>query len=157
MQRLRDYEQRIEQHMAMQRMWDKDIILYNEQSKRMTELVGEHQSMKLRVEAHEKAQETLDNEARLNRRKIQTLEAKLRASRKSSESLPSARLDVQAIANAHVAEKAVLRKECNILQKENKELRDDLEETQAMVEILKAQVSGTQGLVNPGALASAMA
>ncbi len=46
---------------------------------------------------------------------------------------------MQAIANAHVAEKAVLRKECNILQKENKELRDDLEETQAMVEILKAQ------------------
>ncbi len=43
---------------------DKDIILYNEQSKRMTELVGEHQSMKLRVEAYEKAQETLDNEAR---------------------------------------------------------------------------------------------
>ncbi|KAH8105801.1 hypothetical protein DFH11DRAFT_1833049 [Phellopilus nigrolimitatus] len=62
-QRLRDYEKRIEQLTAMHRMWNKDISLYNEQSKEMSELISEHQKMKQHVEAYEKAQEGAEEAA----------------------------------------------------------------------------------------------
>lgn len=43
---------------------NKDIVLYNEQSKEMSQLISEYQKMKLRVEAAEKAQEDLDDRAK---------------------------------------------------------------------------------------------
>ncbi|KAI5124581.1 hypothetical protein M0805_003100 [Coniferiporia weirii] len=150
-QRLRDYEKRIEQLTAMHRMWNKDITLYNEQSKEMSELTSEYQKMKLRVGEYEKAQEDAETTARASRQRIQTLEASLRAAQwKAHAHQPS----VVQMMNLQASDRAALEKNNRRLREENEELRNEMDELQAMVEVLRAQVTGARGLVQPESLIS---
>jgi len=144
--RLRDYEKRIEQLTAMHRMWNKDIVLYNEQSKEMSQLISEYQKMKLRVEAYEKTQDDLESRARADRQRIHTLEATLRSSQMSKD---QRRLQPTDVAVAQTADRDFLALANKKLREENAELRDEIDEVKAMVEVLKAQVTGTRGLISP--------
>ena len=132
----------------------------------MSQLVSEHQKMKLRVEAYEKTQQELESKARYvlffstrrhhaltdayfssaDRRRIQALEASLRSMRMTTD---QRRLPVTEIARAQTAERNALAAANKKLQEENAVLRDEIDEVKAMVEVLKAQVMGTRGLVSP--------
>ncbi|THH07304.1 hypothetical protein EW145_g3485 [Phellinidium pouzarii] len=166
-QRLRDYEKRIEQLTEMHRMWyisahllnqmvislptritssrNKDIMLYNEQSKEMSELISEHQKMKMRVEDYGKAQEDAEVAARESRQRIQTLEASLRVAQRVAQ---QPRPNVMQMLTLQSAERDALAKSNTALREENEELRNELDELRAMVEVLRAQQTGTKGLVH---------
>ncbi|KAH8117372.1 Hamartin protein-domain-containing protein [Phellopilus nigrolimitatus] len=152
-QRLRDYEKRIEQLTAMHRMWNKDISLYNEQSKEMSELISEHQKMKQRVEAYEKAQEDAEEAARASQRRIQALEANLCAAERSADPYRP-NVNVMQMLTLQAAEQNALAKSNSALLRENEGLREEMDELRATLEVLQAQSSGIRGLVRPEGLIS---
>ncbi|TDL27395.1 hypothetical protein BD410DRAFT_762281 [Rickenella mellea] len=145
-QRLRDYEKRIEQLTAMHRMWNEDVETYNEQAAEIAGLQSDYQKMVLRLESYEKTQMEMEEVDRANRRRIQTLEANLRARRQSSDE--ARRNPVHAIATFS-QERSELGKVNGRLRQENELLREEVEEMKAMVEVLKTQITGRRGLVHP--------
>lgn len=81
--RLRDYEKRIEQHMKMQRVWyaylyswfpflfvlrytyrDEDFRKFNERADQMEIMRSEYKKMEMRLESYEKTQVELEEDAR---------------------------------------------------------------------------------------------
>ncbi|EJD05853.1 uncharacterized protein FOMMEDRAFT_139182 [Fomitiporia mediterranea MF3/22] len=144
--RLRDYEKRIEQLTAMLRMWNNDIVQYNEQAKQMTELVSEHQKMKMRAEEYEKALADAEASAQSSRRRIQILEASLRSA--ELRAAPQ-RQNVEHMLAEQAKERDALAMNNKALREENEGLRDDIDELRAMVEVLKEKVSGSTGLISP--------
>ena len=83
--------------------------------------------------------------SRTARRQIQVLEASLDSALRSSSAAPRIPPDFEA---ARSAERAALSKQNERLREENLGLRDELEEMRAMVEVLKAQLTGRTGLVD---------
>jgi predicted nucleic acid-binding Zn-ribbon protein len=80
------------------------------------------------------------------RRQVQALEARLALANKKSEKM-SRHMPADQIA-AFVVEKSSLARANDKLREENLDLRDEVEEMRAMLEMLKAQVGGRRGLVS---------
>ncbi|KAF7984045.1 hypothetical protein HWV62_17573 [Athelia sp. TMB] len=143
--RLRDYEQQIEQHIKMQRLWDDDFQKFNARGEELDLMKSKYRQMEMRLETYEKIHAEMDDSARVYRRQIQALEARLAVANKKNGA--SRHMPAEEIA-AFVAEKAALTNSNTQLRDENIDLREEIEEMTAMVEMLKAQVSGKKGLVS---------
>ncbi|KAI0064641.1 hypothetical protein BV25DRAFT_1869288 [Artomyces pyxidatus] len=144
--RLRDYEKRIEQLMTLQKLWDADVQKYKDQSELMKVLLSQYKKMELRLDTYEKTHAELEEQARVSRRQIQTLEAKLSAARKMHSNRPQSTQHATYIKDAATK----FMDDNNRLRKVNAELTEEIEEMKAMVEVLRAQVSGHSGvLVDP--------
>ncbi|KDR81843.1 hypothetical protein GALMADRAFT_221714 [Galerina marginata CBS 339.88] len=142
--RLRDYERQIEQHVKVQKMWDEDFAKFNDSENDIKTMQSQFKQMSMRLESMEKAQEESEDLARGYRRQIQTLEAQLKQMRhrKDSPRIPFA----QGITSIQI-EKATLNAANAQLREENIDLKFEVEEQAAMVELLKGQIS-RQGLVS---------
>ncbi|TFK72200.1 hypothetical protein BDN72DRAFT_792826 [Pluteus cervinus] len=138
--RLKDYEQRIEQHVKMQRLWQ-----FNERVEQITLLQSQMKQMQLRVESYEQSQATMEEQARAYRRQIQGLEARFTHLKRKSSGV---RLPPPEFAHALAEEKLDLQQKNIKLREENKELKDEVEELTAMMEVLKADRSGRRGLIS---------
>ncbi|KAH7924575.1 hypothetical protein BV22DRAFT_1090648 [Leucogyrophana mollusca] len=139
--RLRDYERQIEQHIRMQKLWDADFEKFNNRAEELQEMKSKYKQMELQLESFEKTQSKMDDEARCYRRQNQALEARLALAQKKNEvsrHLPEAEI------TAFVSEKASLTAANARLREENAELKDEIEEMRAMLEVLK----GRKGLVS---------
>ncbi|KAI0256629.1 hypothetical protein BJV78DRAFT_1117085 [Lactifluus subvellereus] len=138
--RLNDYEQRIEQHTAMQKLWDADVQKYKEQTEVMKVMLSKYKKMELRLEAYERTHSEMEEQARGSRRQVQTMEAKLKL-------IPS-RTSPKTPRTSAGTEFSRLREANTKLHGENVELKDEIEELKAMVEMLRAQVRGHSGLLS---------
>ncbi|KAI9510233.1 hypothetical protein F5148DRAFT_1180877 [Russula earlei] len=138
--RLKDYEQRIEQHATMQRLWDVDVQKYKEQTEAMRVLLSKYKKMELRLDAYEKTHSAMEEQARTSRRQIQTMEARLK--------LTPNRAPHRTPRTSSGTEFSRLREENAKLHGENVELKDEIEELKAMVEMLRAQARGHSGLLS---------
>ncbi|KAI0310892.1 hypothetical protein OF83DRAFT_1226103 [Amylostereum chailletii] len=143
--RLRDYEQRINELTALQRLWDADVHKYKEQTELIKSILSKHKKMALRLESYEQTHASMEEQARASRRQIQTLEAKLsfanarhKTARRDSESGGRA---------AAVAETSRLTRDYARLREENNDLKDQVDDLTAMLEVLRAQVDGRTGLL----------
>ncbi|KAJ7285718.1 hypothetical protein C8J57DRAFT_1285608 [Mycena rebaudengoi] len=144
--RLHDYERQIEQHMKVQQLWDADFTKYKERGEEVEAMKSGYKQMEIRLHSYEETHRELDDSARAYRRQIQALEARLaQATRKNEAS--KQRTSAMDIA-AFVAEKRKLLDANNQLTADNAVLREEIEDMTAMVELLKAQVSGRRGLVS---------
>ncbi|KAF8162891.1 hypothetical protein B0H34DRAFT_693349 [Crassisporium funariophilum] len=143
--RLRDYERQIDQHIKVQRMWDEDFAKFNERADEIESMKSYCRQMEMRVVSMESSQAEMDDSARVYRRQIQTLEAKLNQEKHKTESprIPFA----QEIAS-FATEKATLAAANTKLREENMDLKEEVEELRAMMELLKGQHSGRRGLVS---------
>jgi len=139
--RLKDYEQRIEQHTAMQRLWDADVQKYKEQTEAMKVLLSKHRKMELRLETYEKTHNEMEEQARTSRRQIQTMEAKLKL---INNRTPTPQKTPRTSSGTEFSR---LREENVKLHEENVELQDEIEELKAMNELLRAQARGHSGLL----------
>ncbi|KAL5529209.1 hypothetical protein ACEPAG_5183 [Sanghuangporus baumii] len=143
--RLRDYEKRIEQLTAMLRLWNKDINQYNEQAKEMAQLLGEHQKMKLRVEGYEKALADADADVQKYRYRIQSLEVSLRTAKR----VEPQRRDVEQMLSEQANQRSTLEKSNKALREENEQLRIEMDDLRAQLEVLNAKANGLTGLISP--------
>jgi len=143
--RLRDFEQQIEQHVRMQRLWDKDFETFNKQKADMEVMKSRYKQMELRLESLEKTLAELEGAGRVYRRHIQSMEAHHPKAVMQDE-------DVRQIVAKElaglVAEKTILLDTKKQLRERNAELMEELEEMRAMVEVLKGQISRRKGLVS---------
>ncbi|KAJ6496556.1 hypothetical protein C8R47DRAFT_1114575 [Mycena vitilis] len=142
--RLHDYERQIEQHLKVQRLWDSDFAKFTERGEEMQLIKAQYRQMEIRLQSHEESQAEWDENARVYRRQIQALEAQLAQAKRKADK-PSRRPEEIA---AFVVEKKALLDANTQLTKENLDLREDLEDMTAMVEVLKGQVSGRKGVVS---------
>ena len=79
--RLRDYERQIEQHVKMQRLWyvglqsrcrmilrcyvrDSDFQKFNDRGEEIQSVKSQYRKMEMRLESYEKTQEQMDEQAR---------------------------------------------------------------------------------------------
>ncbi|KIM49478.1 hypothetical protein M413DRAFT_109137 [Hebeloma cylindrosporum] len=143
--RLQDYERQIEQHLKVQRLWDEDFAKFNDRENDIKLMQSRYKQMEMRLESLEKTQEEMEENARIYRRQIQTLEARLNQTRRATEN--PRELFAHEIAS-FAAEKAALRTANDNLREENLELKDEVEELKAMVEMLRGQHTGGRGLVS---------
>ncbi|KAF7338398.1 HATPase-c domain-containing protein [Mycena venus] len=133
--RLHDYERQIEQHVKIQRLWDADFAKFNERGEEMERMKAQYKQMELRLECYQESQTGLDENARVYRRQIQALEAQLLQAKRNADK-PSRRPEEIA---AFVVEKKALLEANSQLTEENTNLREDIEDMSAMVEVLKGQ------------------
>jgi len=139
--RLRDYERQVEQHVKMQRLWDADFAKFNDRGQQISLMQSQHQQLQIRLESYEKTQAEMDDSARKYRLKIQSLEARLsQATRRRSSSAQQPRPEIAEL----IAERSTLIDGNNKLKDENMLLKDELEEMRAMIEVLK----GRKGLIS---------
>lgn len=143
--RLRDYERQIEQHVMMQRLWDDDFQRFNGRGEELRLMKSEYRKMEIQLESYKKTLEQMDEQARTYRRQIQALEARLALAKKRKENSRHMPADEIAV---FVKEKSSLAKANDKLREDNLDLRDEVEEMRAMLEMLKAQVGGRKGLVS---------
>ncbi|KAF8275101.1 hypothetical protein EI94DRAFT_1712375 [Lactarius quietus] len=137
--RLKDYEHRIDQHTAMQKLWDADLQKHKEQTEVMKVLLSKYKKMELLLDSYEQTHSTMEEHARASRRQVQTMEAKLK--------LLSSKAPPRTHRASHAAEILRLKEANTKLRDDNAELQDEMEELKAMVELLRAQVSGHSGLL----------
>lgn len=138
--RLRDYERQIEQHIKIQRLWDDDFAKFNDQASQISLMQSQYRQLEMRLESHEKTQAKMEDSARANRRKIQALEARLLQAHQISDSKQHPGPEIAVFA----AESSTLMETNNKLKDENMLLKDELEEMRAMIELLK----GRKGLIS---------
>ncbi|KAJ7172596.1 hypothetical protein C8R46DRAFT_1086542 [Mycena filopes] len=142
--RLHDYERQIEQHVKVQELYGDDFAKFNERGEQMERMRAQYRQMEMRLQSFQETQTELDENARVYRRQIQALEAQLvQAKRKADK--PSRRPEEMA---AFVVEKKAMLEANAQLTEQNTNLREELEDMSAMVEVLRGQVSGRKGLVS---------
>ncbi|EDR10962.1 uncharacterized protein LACBIDRAFT_293458 [Laccaria bicolor S238N-H82] len=141
--RLKDYEQQIEQHVKIQRLWDEDFHKFNERGQEAEIMKSQYRQMEIRLESLERTQAEMDDNARVYRRKIMTLEAQLVEERRISTPRHSPALEITNFAS----EKAALLSANKKAKDENSKLKDEVEELREMVELLKGKCSGQKGII----------
>ncbi|KAH9484023.1 Tuberous sclerosis 1 protein-like protein [Psilocybe cubensis] len=147
--RLHDYERQIEQHIKVQSMWDEDFAKFKEQENDISVMRSQYKQMTLRLESMEAAQVELEELARGYRRQIQTLEAQL-AQMRRKVTTNSRTPFVEGMAALQL-EKVALSETNTKLREENQVLKDEVEELQAMVQLLKGQHSRQSLISEPRA------
>ncbi|KAG0705958.1 hypothetical protein DFH29DRAFT_235684 [Suillus ampliporus] len=142
--RLRDYERQIEQHIRMQRLWDADFQKFNDRAEELQQLRTQFKQMELHLESYQKTFEQMSEDARSHRRQNQALEARLSLLQKKCDA--SRRLPEAEIA-AFMAEKSELATANARLREENSDLKDEMGEMRARMELMKARIDGHKGLI----------
>ncbi|KAG2041690.1 hypothetical protein BDR03DRAFT_890201 [Suillus americanus] len=142
--RLRDYERQIEQHIRMQRLWDADFQKFNERAEELQQLRTQFKQVELHLESYQKTFEQMSEDARSHRRQNQALEARLSLLQKRCDA--SRRLPEAEIA-AFMEEKSELAAANARLREENADLKDEMGEMRARMELMKAQIDGHKGLI----------
>ncbi|KAF8626379.1 hypothetical protein AX15_005029 [Amanita polypyramis BW_CC] len=138
--RLHDYERRLDQHIKMQRLWNEDFARFNERGEQISFMQGHFKQMELRVESYEKTQGDMDAQIRAYRRQIQTLEARLSQIRRRTDSL---RHPLEQEVTSVAAERAALTKANQRLRDENQKFSSEIEELRAVIEV---HLEGTAGV-----------
>ncbi|KAI0032801.1 hypothetical protein K488DRAFT_85477 [Vararia minispora EC-137] len=144
--RLRDYERQIEQLTATQKLWDADVQQNKEQMEVMKAMSSKYQKMVLRIDNYEHHLVVMEEQARASRRQIQSLEAKLAFAKMQSQNVrrdSESRKRVEAQAGA-----SQLALDNKKLKEANNDLQEEADDLKAMVEVLRAQVSGRMGLLS---------
>ncbi|EIN07442.1 hypothetical protein PUNSTDRAFT_105179 [Punctularia strigosozonata HHB-11173 SS5] len=131
-ERLKDYERRIEQHTTMQMLWDEDVQKLNDQEEEMKAMMSRYKKMEMRVEAFEQQQSKMESDARAARLRIQELEAQVGQSRPVGE--PTQQSFLVASIEAAAKEKDALRKSNEQLRKTSTSLREENEALKARLE-----------------------
>ncbi|KZT26270.1 hypothetical protein NEOLEDRAFT_1132306 [Neolentinus lepideus HHB14362 ss-1] len=142
--RFHDYERRIDQLTKMQQLWGKDVRRCNEQAGVIEDLLSTYKKMELRLEAYEKTHAEIEEDARSAREKIQELEAKLSLAGQDVRTKRQYASEVEALTK----DRTCLTMENRKLRATNNDLRDEVQELEHMIELLKAQVSDKKGLVS---------
>jgi uncharacterized coiled-coil DUF342 family protein len=142
--RLRDYERQIEQHIRMQRLWDADFQKFNDRAEEFQQLRTQFKQVELHLESYQKTFEQMSEDARSHRRQNQALEARLSLLQKRCDA--SRRLPEAEIA-AFMEEKSELAAANARLREENADLKDEMGEMRARMELMKAQIDGHKGLI----------
>ncbi|KAG2078108.1 hypothetical protein BDR04DRAFT_1065222 [Suillus decipiens] len=142
--RLRDYERQIEQHIRMQRLWDADFQKFNDRAEELQQLRTQFKQVELHLESYQKTFEKMSEDARSYRRQNQALEARLSLLQKRCDA--SRRLPEAEIA-AFMEEKSELAATNVRLREENADLKDEMGEMRARMELMKAQIDGHKGLI----------
>jgi phage shock protein A len=143
---------------------DDDFKKFNARGDEIQLMKNQYRQMEMRLESYEKTQEKMEDNARSvislfephcvqnfkcdpsgYRRQIQCLEAHLALANKKNEAARQIPADEIA---AFVGEKTSLATANDKLREENADLMDEVEEMRAMLEMLKAQISGKRGLVS---------
>jgi len=146
--RLHDYEKQIEQLITLQRLWELDVQKLNDQTEYLQIFNSKYGKMELRLDTYEQTHLDLTQILEKQRQHVRTLESQLAATRKQLEGARK----ISSLARMSTAGEEVeqLSAANRRLREEKDDLRDELEEHKAMVEALKATVSGRQGLVGSG-------
>ncbi|KAG2349670.1 hypothetical protein BDR05DRAFT_955547 [Suillus weaverae] len=142
--RLRDYERQIEQHIRMQRLWDADFQKFNDRAEELQQLRTQFRQVELHLESYQKTFEQMSEDARSYRRQNQALEARLSLLQKRCDA--SRRLPQAEIA-AFMEEKSELAATNARLREENADLKDEMGEMRARMELMKARIDGHRGLI----------
>ncbi|KAG1754550.1 hypothetical protein EDB19DRAFT_1892526 [Suillus lakei] len=142
--RLRDYERQIEQHIRMQRLWDADFQKFNDRAEELQQLRTQFKQVELHLESYQKTFEQMSEDARSHRRQNQALEARLSLLQKRCDA--SRRLPEAEIA-AFMEEKSELAATNARLREENADLKDEMGEMRARMELMKARIDGHKGLI----------
>ncbi|EKM55596.1 uncharacterized protein PHACADRAFT_121237 [Phanerochaete carnosa HHB-10118-sp] len=144
--RLHDYERQIEQLIKLQRLWEADVLKLNSQTEFLSECASTYKKMELRVANYQQVQEELEEKIRRQQQEIESLEARLSVTHKQlAASRKAASKSSSPAAHSEWTQQAATNKR---LRDENSVLYDENEELKAMIEMLKAQVSGRTGLVS---------
>lgn len=142
--RLRDYERQIEQHIRMQRLWDADFQKFNDRAEELQQLRTQFKQVELHLESYQKTFEQMSEDARSHRRQNQALEARLSLLQKRCDAFR--RLPEAEIA-AFMEEKSELAATNARLREENADLKDEMGEMRARMELMKARIDGHRGLI----------
>ena len=135
---------------------NKDIELYNEQSRMMNRLSSEHAELKLQIESYERTITDMETKAlfvtfiiatsleliiiitsRAAERHKQTLEASLESVHRGTSGFPRISEDFH---TARTAEKKALTKQIDRLNEENRRLREELEGLNSLAELQHASL-----------------
>jgi len=142
--RLKDYERRIDQHIKIQRLWDEDFRKFNGREEQMQEIASEYKKMELRLESYDKTQADLRETALRHKREARSLEVALKRKESAGLSRRVAEAEIKTCAAANTT----LSIANTQLREQNEELMEEIEELNSMVEHLRAQVSGRKGVVS---------
>lgn len=142
--RLRDYERQIEQHIRMQRLWDADFQKFNDRAEELQQLRTQFKQVELHLESYQQTFEQMSEDARSHRRQNQALEARLSLLQKRCDAFR--RLPEAEIA-AFMEEKSELATTNARLREENADLKDEMGEMRARMELMKARIDGHRGLI----------
>ncbi|KAF9053545.1 hypothetical protein BDZ89DRAFT_1056142 [Hymenopellis radicata] len=132
--RLKDYERQIEQHIKVQQLWESDFTKFNEQKEEVAEVKSHIQQMRIQMKDQLEYQKDLEEQNRQSAREIQTLQARLEeATRKTKAADPSQMLSVL------TQQQSTLQRTNEELHEKNIEQSQMIEELQAMVEVLRTR------------------
>ncbi|KAH9926176.1 uncharacterized protein B0H18DRAFT_1006802 [Fomitopsis serialis] len=146
--RLHDYEKQIEQLVTLQRLWELDVQKLNDQTEYLQIFNSKYGKMELRLDTYEQTHADLTQILEKQRQHVRSLESQLGATRKQLEGARKmSSLARMSKAGEEVEQLSAANRR---LREEKDDLRDELEEHKAMVEALKATVSGRQGLIGSG-------
>ncbi|KAI0665193.1 hypothetical protein C8Q70DRAFT_942766 [Cubamyces menziesii] len=138
--RLHDYETQIDQLITLQRLWEADVHKINNSKEYLAAFTSKYRKMELRLHATEQAQIQMQQEAAAQRQKILELSNTIKLYQKELE---AARRRDTLGTSVGEEEYRRLQDTTERLRRQNDELREEIEEVNAMVELLK----GRQGLV----------
>ncbi|KDQ60747.1 hypothetical protein JAAARDRAFT_151426 [Jaapia argillacea MUCL 33604] len=142
--RLRDYELQIEQLTKILRLRDADAQKYKDQAEMIQGLLSKCKKLEVRLDTYEKFHAEKTEKWSAERRYIRELQAR---SLLAEDKAKIVRLQAEEITGL-TAEREAMAQSIKKLQDGNAELTDEIEELKAMLDMLKAQVSGRRGLVS---------
>ncbi|KAF4608362.1 heat shock protein 90 [Pleurotus pulmonarius] len=142
--RLRDYEKQIEQHIRMQRLWEEDFQKFKDRGEQIELMRSGWKQMELRLESYQQAVAQSEGTIRLQQAEIDELRAQLDEPQPYTS---RSNLDEEQL-RLFSEEKQRLMSTNTKLRADNSEMREEIEELRAMVELLKGQVSGKRGLIS---------
>jgi len=135
--RLHDYERQIDQLIKMQRLWEGDTKKLNEQTEQIRTMDGEYQSLRVMLKSYQEGRADLEAETLKARQRAESLEAQLEIAQQQLKSASDKKFSI--LAKASEAAFSNLLKTNQRLRDDNADLRDQIDELKAMVEILKAR------------------
>ncbi|KAF9009433.1 hypothetical protein BDQ17DRAFT_1300250 [Cyathus striatus] len=137
--RLKDYEGQIEQHIKIQRLWEMDFAKFNERAGDVVLLTTQCKQLQLRIDSLEHTLHELQEISSGYQNQMQALEAQLSLASKNTKSSGSVMAEQIA---SFVSEKGSWLQSNAKLKKENTELKEVVEELQVMVESLRSRRTG---------------
>ncbi|EJD53280.1 hypothetical protein AURDEDRAFT_110965 [Auricularia subglabra TFB-10046 SS5] len=146
-ERLEDYEKRIEQLTTMQKAWDADVRRYRAQKEQIEIMVSNYKKMEDRLASYQAANQSLLDDRRANEQKISELERKLaagevarpQASSSQGSLIPSQSQQIRELA----ADLAQVRASNKKLRADNATLRDRAEELESIRELQEVKTAET--------------
>ncbi|KAL0947043.1 hypothetical protein HGRIS_013186 [Hohenbuehelia grisea] len=141
--RLRDYERQIEQHIKMQRLWDDDFQKFNERAEELKQQESRYRQLELRLQSFENSQTALLSHHKSPSGAQAPVVRPLTRKSRTTEQANFLEKQLTLLEDEKVKSEEARRK----LREENMELREEGEEMRAMIELLKGQVAKQKGVM----------